>query len=141
MSAQVDGSLVRERLLAGLAAAFGTMALVLAGVGLYGIIAHAVVSRTFEIGLHMALGATTRGVVWMLVRRLLVFVSAAILIGAAAAVVLARSIGALLFDVSPADPATLVSAAAFVVLVATLAGAIPARRATRIDPAIALRHQ
>ncbi|MPY86946.1 MAG: FtsX-like permease family protein [Luteitalea sp.] len=140
MSAHVDSSLTRERLLASLATAFGVMAVVLAGVGLYGIITHAVVSRTSEIGLHMALGATSGRVVWTLVRGLLVFIGSAVLIGSAAAVMLAGSMRSLLFDVRPADPMTLVSVAGFIILIAIVAGVIPARRATRIDPAVALRH-
>jgi predicted lysophospholipase L1 biosynthesis ABC-type transport system permease subunit len=140
MSAQLDASLVRERLLASLAAAFGIMAAVLAAVGLYGVIAHAVISRTAEIGLHMAFGATARRVVWALVRSLAAVIGVATLIGGAAAIALARSIRSLLFDVTPADPVTLMSVAGFVLLVAIIAGVIPAGRATRIDPAVALRH-
>jgi putative ABC transport system permease protein len=139
MTSQIDGTLVRERMLAGLALAFAVMAAALAALGLYGIIAHLVVSRTREIGLHMALGATAGRVVWRLVRGLLMLVGISMVIGGGAAVALARWINSLLFDVKPADPLTLATVAAFIVLVAITAGMAPARRAARIDPAVALR--
>jgi predicted permease len=140
MSALVDTSLLRERILASLAVAFGMMAVALAAVGLYGVIAHAVISRTREIGLHMALGATIGQVTWVLVRGLLAYIGSATVIGCAAAIALAQWIRSLLFQVTPADPLTLASVTLFVLFVAMLAGVVPLRHAARIDPAVALRH-
>jgi ABC-type antimicrobial peptide transport system permease subunit len=138
---QVQASLARERLLAGLFSAFGGLALVLAWAGLYGLVSFVTASRTRDIGVRVALGAGTGDVVRLVVRQGLRLSVAGLVIGLAAAVALARLLSGLLYGVRPLDLPTLASVAALALLAGALAGHLPARRASRIEPAAALRHE
>ena len=115
------------------------LALLLAAVGLYGLLAYSVAQRSREIGVRMALGATESGVVRLVLERSLLLVGAGTLIGLVGSLAVTRVLGSLLFEVRPTDPAALSAAAAVLVAVAFLATYLPARRATRVDPVVALR--
>jgi predicted permease len=141
MEQRVTDSLLVERLIAGLAGTFGVLATLLACVGLYGVMAYNVARRTREIGLRMALGAFGGDVVWLVLREALWLLAAGLLIGLPASVALARYAQSQLFGVHFADPLTLVLAVSSLGLAATLAGFIPARRASRVDPISALRYE
>jgi ABC-type antimicrobial peptide transport system permease subunit len=120
----------------------GTIALLalgLAAVGLYGVLAHAVARQAPEIGLRMALGATRSAVVGALLRRTFVLTGAGLAIGLAAAALASRALSSLLYEVSPADPAAFAAVPVLLMLVAAAASWIPARRATQVDPLVALR--
>lgn len=120
-------------------AAFGAMAIVLAGIGIYGVTAFWVSRRTQEFGLRLTLGATPGEVVRMVMVRAGVVVGLGVLAGTAGALALTRLLGSLLFGVSPDDPTTFAGAAALLAGIALTAGLVPARRASRVDPAVALR--
>jgi predicted permease len=120
-------------------AIFAAIALVMASVGLYAVMAYSVVQRTAEIGVRMALGADGRRVSWMILRRGLVQLALGLVLGLAGAFALSRVIQALLVQVSPTDPVTFVGITGFLTAVALAACIFPARRATRVDPLIALR--
>jgi predicted permease len=136
---RIRESLIRERAMAVLAAAIGSVALVLASAGLYGILAYAVSRRTRELGLRLALGAGRSSVVAMVMRDCLVLVAAGMTIGIGAALALGRFARTLLYQVSTTDAAALGGAAILMIAVAALAGFVPARRASRVDPVIALK--
>ena len=136
----IENSLLRERLLATLSGFFGVLALVLASIGLYGILSYGVASRTNEIGIRMALGANRRDVLWLVLREALLLVLAGIAVGLPVIFMTARFIATLLYGLPPTDAGSLSLAAILLVLVAMLAGYWPARRATRIDPLVALRY-
>ncbi len=136
---RADLFLSDERLLAMLSAALGGLALLLAAVGLYGLLSHTVTRRTAEIGIRMALGAQRGNVVNLILREVLWMTLAGIALGTAAAVAASRLISGLLFGVPPSDLATIAAAAAVLLGVALFAGYLPARRASRIDPMTALR--
>jgi predicted permease len=138
---QTDDALREEKLLAQLVSFFGLLALVLACVGLYGIMAHAVVRRTNEIGIRMALGAKRRDIIWMVLKETLVMVAIGMAIGVPAAWGAAHLISNQLFGLQPSDPLTLLSAVILLTLVAALAGYLPARRASRVDPLVALKYE
>ena len=138
---QLSGALQRETLVAELVSFFGLLALLLASIGLYGVMAHGVVRRTKEIGIRMALGAERSRIVWMVMRETIVLVLAGILIGVPVALGAARLISTQLFGLSPADPFTLISSALVLVGVASLAGFLPARRASKVNPLTALRYE
>ena len=139
LSAVVAAGLGRELTAARGLALFGAIALALAAVGLYGVMARLVGDRTLELGVRLALGAAPSSVRWLVLRRTLMVSVGGLVIGTIASVAAARQLGALLHGVSPSDPLVL-SAAAAVLLAATLAaGYLPARRASRIDPLIVLR--
>jgi putative ABC transport system permease protein len=138
---QIDRSLVIERFVATLSTAFGVLATLLAVVGLYGVMAFTVARRTREIGVRMALGAVRRDVVWLVMREVLVLVSAGMALGLAAAWALGRLIGAQLYGVTPNDPVTIAAAAGILAVVSLAAGYIPALRATRVNPVFALRYE
>jgi predicted permease len=141
MSMQIDDSLARERMVAGLAAAFGGLALALAAVGLYGVLAYSVTRRTREIGIRMALGSGASSVVWIVVREALQLVGFGCAAGILLAAATGRSIAAYLFGVSALDPVTLLAAAGLMLAIAAAAVCAPALRASRIDPLAALRHE
>ncbi len=137
----VDRTLVVERVMANVSSAFAVLALLIASVGLYGLIAHNAARRTKEIGIRMALGASSASVQWMVLRRSLLLVGLGLAAGVPLSLVVTRSIASMLFGLSPADPATIVTAV-LVLLVAALAACyLPARRAARVDPMTALRHE
>ena len=141
LSAQVDGGIVKERVIARLAGAFGLLALVLACVGLYGLQAYTVARRTKELGIRIALGAQRQRVMTMVLARAVRLVSIGILIGLPVAWLALRWVKSLLFGLTPADPATLAGASAVLVAAALVAAYIPARRASQVDPIVALRHE
>jgi predicted permease len=141
LSEQLKMSLVLERMLASLAMAFSLLATLLASLGLYGVLAFVVQSRTREIGIRMALGAEQAGVAWMVVRDLLMLVCGGAVLGLVAAVALTRFAASTLFGVQPLDPASFGAAVVVLGLVAAAAGLLPALRAARIDPIGALRYE
>ena len=138
---QLSGALQREKLVAELASFFGLLALLLACIGLYGVMAHGVVRRTKEIGIRMALGAERGRIVWMVMRETILLVIIGIAVGVPVALGAARLISSQLFGLSPADPITLIASALVLIAVASLAGFLPARKASKVNPLIALRYE
>ncbi len=134
LARQIDDSLTRERLLAMLSGFFGVLALVLAGLGLFGLMSYAVAQRRQEIGIRMALGAAAQDVVRMVLARVVILVGMGIAAGVVLTVWASRYVEALLYGVPRNDPATLIAAGVVLVTVGVAAGWIPARRASRIDP-------
>jgi predicted permease len=141
MEKQIGQTLFRERLVATLSIAFGTVALVLASIGLYGILAYAVTRRTNEIGIRMALGATRNGVVWIILREGFALAGGGIFIGVPVVLAIGQVAKALLFGVEPFDPFALVSAALLLLVLAGVAAVLPGRRASLLDPSTALRRE
>jgi ABC-type antimicrobial peptide transport system permease subunit len=140
VDAQFDDLLRRERLLAALGATFGGLALLLLAVGLYGMLNAMVVRRTTEIGIRMALGAARNRIVWMIARETLTVLSVGVGLGVAGHIAAARLIQSQLFGVEPSDLTAAVAAVLALIGIATVAVWLPARRAARIDPTEALRH-
>jgi ABC-type antimicrobial peptide transport system permease subunit len=136
---QIELSLLNDRLMATLSAAFGVLATALAVIGLYGVMAYTVARRTREIGVRVALGAAGSDVVRLVMREVVALAGSGILIGLVAALVVGRFFRAQLYGIVPADPLAIVAAAVTLGAVALLAGYIPARRASKVDPLIALR--
>ena len=136
---QLEISLLTERLLAALSSVFGCLATLLAALGLYGVMAFMVARRTREIGIRMALGAGQGTVVWMVLRETLTLAGVGVAIGLAGAYAVTRLIQTQLFGVEPTDLLTMAAASLGIAAVTALAGYIPARRATGIDPMSALR--
>jgi len=141
MERQIEQTLLRERLVATLSAVFGSVALVLAAIGLYGILSYAVTRRTSEIGIRMALGATSREVVWMILRESFLLAGAGIAIAIPVGLALAQAAKASLYGVEPFDPLAFASAALLLVVFAALAAAFPGRRARLLDPTTAVRSE
>jgi predicted permease len=139
LDAQVDDSILQERLTAISSSFFAAVAVLLAGVGLYGLLAYAVTQRTREIGVRMALGAKRSAVLRLIVREGLVLTIVGVAIGVPLAVAAARLIRALLFGLTPGDPLTLAAAAALFIVIGSIAGLAPAYRASSVDPMTALR--
>jgi predicted permease len=135
--------LIQEELIAMLSTLFGALALLLASVGLYGLLAFSVVQRRAEMGVRMALGATRADVIWTVMRDALAVVAAGALIGVPAALLIGRlashQIAGLLFGLQPTDPLTIGAATMVLTFIAAAAGYLPARRASRVDPMVALR--
>jgi ABC-type antimicrobial peptide transport system permease subunit len=138
---QVDDSLIEERLVASLSGTFGLLAVTLACVGLYGLMAYAVNRRTNEIGLRMALGARRGQIAGMILGESLLLVIAGLVIGIPAALGASRLIRSELYGLKPSDPVNALVSVAVMAAIAVLAAYLPARRATRIDPMVALRHE
>jgi predicted permease len=136
---QVDASLTQKRIVAMLSGFFGALALLLAGLGLYGVTSYAVTRRRAEIGIRMALGAAPGGVVRLVLSRVALLVGIGVLVGAGASVWLSKYVATLLYGLEPRDPVTLAGAAVTLAAVGALAGWLPAYRASRIDPAQVLR--
>jgi len=137
---QVDTDLTDERLLVSLTSGFGLLALVLASVGIYGLMAYSVAQRTREIGVRMALGAIPRQILAMVLRESFSLSSTAIALGVGTSLVVTRFLKSLLFGIAPSDPAVVWGATALLMLVAVGASWLPARRASRVHPIEALRH-
>jgi putative ABC transport system permease protein len=139
LAGQLQASLMRERLMAQLAGFFGVLALLLAGLGLYGVTAHAISRRRTEIGIRLALGASPVGVIGLVLTRVWMLIAVGIAGGVAISVWASRFVAALIYGLPARDPATLIGAALVLFIVATGAGWYPARRAARIDPGTVLR--
>jgi len=139
MEQNVEMSLVRERMLALLATFFAALALVLACIGLYGVMAYRVARRTREIGIRIAVGARPQSVQWMMVRETLLLVTIGAALGTLASLAANRYIAGQLFGVTPRDPMAIAVALSVLVIVTVAAGYVPARQASRIDPVRALR--
>jgi predicted permease len=138
---QVEQSLRMERLFVRLLSFFGLLALLLAAIGLYGVMAYSVAQRTQEIGIRMALGAETKDVLKMVIKQGMILALVGVALGIGSAVGLTRLMKSLLFGVSATDPVTFAEIALLLIVVALLACFIPARRATKVDPMVALRHE
>jgi len=130
-----------DRVMAELSSSVGFLALLLTTLGIYGVIAYTVGRRTAEIGIRMALGATSRSVRWMVVRETLALAAAGVSIGVPLALAGARGLASMLFGVGPQDPAALSGSVAMLLLVACVAGGVPASRAARLQPSTALRRE
>jgi predicted permease len=141
LGSQLDETLVPERFIATLSAAFGVLATLLAAIGLYGVMAFVVERRTKELGLRMALGAPQSSVVGMVMREVLLLLVIGLAIGVPLAYALSRFISSQLFGVAAADPRTGLLAICVLAVVALGAGFLPARRASAIDPIRALRYE
>src|SRR5579871_243164 len=141
LARQIDESLLQERLISTLAAAFGVLALLLSAVGLYGVLSFWVGRRTAEIGIRITLGAIPGQVAWRIVRQTLVLVAVGLAAGISAALALAQFAEKLLYGVTPTDTLSLLGSAALLTAVACVASFVPARRASRIDPVAALRSE
>ncbi len=137
----LDQALFLERLLAKLSSFFALLALLLASIGLYGVMSCDVARRTHEIGIRMALGAQRRDVVGLVLRETMLLVVIGVIIGLSAALGATRLIASFLYGLTPNDPLTIALAALLLLVVAALAGYLPARRASRVDPMVALRHE
>jgi predicted permease len=141
LSEHIGLSLTQQKLVARLTTFFGLLALLLACIGLYGVLSYAVARRTNEIGIRMALGAQRRDVIWLVLRESLALVVAGVVIGLLASLAATRTISTMLFGLEPYDPLTIVTATLLLLAAAALASYLPARRATRVDPMAALRDE
>ncbi|MGA3239819.1 MAG: ABC transporter permease [Bryobacteraceae bacterium] len=139
MTDLLDATTAEPWFQARLISVFSILALLLSAIGIYGVLAYAVTERTREIGIRMALGAEKSDITHMVLRRSLLLAAAGVALGVAGALTVTRVLARFLFDVKPTDPATLAMVAAVLVTVALFAGLLPARRATRVDPLVALR--
>jgi ABC-type antimicrobial peptide transport system permease subunit len=140
LETQLADSLIQERLLAMLSGFFGGLALLVAGIGLYGMMSLAVARRRNELGVRMALGADARGVISLVLRDVAIITIIGLIAGTALAFASGRLVTSLLYGLTPTDPSTVALAIALLAGVALLAGYLPARRAARLDPMIALRN-
>jgi predicted permease len=141
MSDVVDRSLMQERFVAQLGGFFSLFALLLASIGLYGVMSYATAHRTREIGIRMALGARALDVIRLVLRETMLLVGVGVVIGLGAAFAATRLVASLLFGLSPTDPLTIALAALLMFAVTALAGYLPARRASRVEPVTALRQE
>jgi ABC-type antimicrobial peptide transport system permease subunit len=141
MNEVVDRSLLQERFVAQLGGFFSIFALLLASIGLYGVMSYATARRTREIGIRMALGAHAADVIRLVLRETMALVGVGVVIGLGAALVATRLVASLLFRLSPTDPLTIALAALLMFAVTALASYLPARRAARVQPVTALRQE
>ena len=137
----VDRSLVTERIMATLGGAFGLLALIVAGLGVFGVLAFQVARRTNELGVRAALGATPWAMTWLVLRQVAWIGLPGIAIGTGGALLVTGLARNILFDLTPTEPRLFLVAALVLAMAAALAGWLPARRAARVDPLIALRHE
>lgn len=138
---QIADTMSHERIFATLTAGFGLLALILASIGIYGLMAYNVARRTNEIGIRMALGAQPATIGWMVLRETLTLVIVGVAIGLPAIWMMSRVIASLLFGLSPHDPFTITAVVFLLLVVGIIAGFVPSRRATQMDPTVALRHE
>ncbi len=141
VDAIVDGSFSRERLIATLSTSFAVLAAALAAVGLYGVIAYSLARRTSELGIRMALGAQRGHILWLVLRETLQVLVVGVAVGVAAALASTRFASSLLYGVKATDAFVFIGATLLLVVVALVAALLPARRASHIDPLIALRYE
>jgi ABC-type antimicrobial peptide transport system permease subunit len=141
LTALIDESVLRERMIARLSVLFGIIAVLLASVGLYGVLAYSVVRRTNEIGIRIAIGADPRDIVWMVVRETLLLMAVGVAVGVPAALGLSRYVETLLFGLKPNDSATIGAVLALMIAVSLAAALVPARRAAGVDPLRAVRYE
>ncbi|MGH9652242.1 MAG: ABC transporter permease, partial [Bryobacteraceae bacterium] len=134
-------TLVNQRMIAQLASGFSLLALLLAAIGLYGVMSYAVTRRTAEIGIRMALGAVRGDILRMIFREVLVLVAIGIAAAVPVSIACGKLISGMLFEVSATDPVTIAIASSILIAVAAIAGFLPARRAARVDPMVALRYE
>src|SRR5256885_2968143 len=137
----VSGQLARQRLTVTVLSGFASGALLLAALGIFGVIAYVVTLRTREFGVRAALGATPRDIMRLVIRQTTGVVAVGLVVGVGAALALTRLMTRLLYNVPATDPLTFASLTVFLAVVALLASYFPARRATRVDPMIALRNE
>jgi predicted permease len=138
---QVARSITNQRLVAQLSAFFGMLAVFLSCIGIYGVMSYVVTRRTNELGIRMALGAGRSNMLWMVLREILILVSIGVVVGVPVTLAGDRLVSNMLFGLRPTDPVTLVSATAILLIVAAIAGYLPARRASLVDPMVALRYE
>ncbi len=138
---QISATLVQEKAFSALTTGFGILALALASIGIYGLMAYNVARRVNEIGIRLALGAQARQILSMILREGLLLALSGIVLGVIAALGLTRLIAAMLYGITPTDPLTITAAALLLLAVAVLSAFLPARRASRIEPTVALRHE
>ena len=138
---QLDETLLTDRLIALLSAGFGLLATVLASVGLYGVMAFVVVRRRKELGIRLALGAQPGGLIWLVMREVLLLLAIGLAVGVPAAMAAGRYIAAQLYGIEAKDPTIAIATVILLTVVSAAAGLIPARRASRIDPILALRYE
>jgi predicted lysophospholipase L1 biosynthesis ABC-type transport system permease subunit len=136
-----DQSIFTERFMAALCVIMGLLAALLAAIGLYGVMAYIVARRTREIGIRMALGSTRGGVAWLVLSEVVRMTAIGLLVGLACAVIVGHVIASQLYEVSGTNPLVLVLTACLLGIIALLAGSLPARRAARVEPTIALRYE
>jgi putative ABC transport system permease protein len=141
LSSQIRESLVQDELMATLCGFFGVLAVLLAAIGLYGVISYTIAQRTNEIGVRMALGAQRSGVIAMILKEVAVLIAIGVVVGAALTLAGSKAASSLLYGLKAHDPLTLVLAAVVLAAIAFTASFIPARRATRVDPVVALRYE
>jgi ABC-type antimicrobial peptide transport system permease subunit len=138
---QLDETLLTDHLIATLSAGFGLLATVLASIGLYGVMAFIVARRRNELGLRLALGAEPAGVLWIVMREVLLLLVIGLAVGVPAAIGLGRYVSSQLYGIQPNDPWIAVTTVVLLASVSAAAGLIPARKASRIDPILALRYE
>jgi len=141
LEGQLDETLMTDRLIAMLSAGFGLLATVLASIGLYGVMAFVVARRRKEIGIRMALGANPGNVIWSVMREVLILLAIGLAIGVPAAIGLGRLVASQLYDIQAHDPWIAVTTVVVLSLVSAAAGLIPAHRASRVNPVLALRYE
>ena len=141
LSEQVNDSMIQERMLALLSGFFGVLALLLAVVGLYGTLSYLVARRQTEFGIRMALGAEQASILRLVMRNVVTVLAVGVVAGIGISLAATRILGDLLFGLSPRDPVTIIASVAVLSIVALIAGYVPARRATKVDPMVALRHE
>ena len=141
LNEQVDRTLTNQRLVAELSTFFGLLAVFLSCIGIYGLMSYVVTRRTSEIGIRMALGAARSNVGWLIMREILLLVAAGIAVGIPVTLAGSRMVANMLYGFGGTDPISLAGAVLLLLLVTVVAGYFPARRASKIDPMVALRYE